>query len=419
MDFSKGSFTVFDYVIFMSMLVLSTSIGVYYHFTDRKKSHKEYFLTNRNMPVATVSFSLMASFMSATSFLGVPAENYLYGTQYVMLNLGYALGTPVAAFIFLPVFYKMQGASAFEMLYMAIILYAPALALNVVTGLSKWSSVYLIGFVCTFYSTLGGMRAVLWTDLFQALIMLSAACVVCVKGTLDVGGLSEVWRIAEKGQRIQFLDFDPDPTVRHTFWTLVVGGFFTYFAVHVNQVQIQRLLTVKSLKESQIATFSCFFLQTILSILLCFSGIVIYANLSACDPILRSDETNIHKADQILPYFVMTSLTMFPGLPGLFVAGVFSASLSSVSSAINSLTAVTVEDFLHPLYFHKFSEKWITIFTKITALSYGIICIFLTFIVDQGGGILTFVLMLFNVTGGPTLGLFAWVCCSEGPRPKE
>ncbi|GFQ66608.1 putative sodium-dependent multivitamin transporter [Trichonephila clavata] len=181
------------------------------------------------MPVTTVSFSLMASFMSATSFLGVPAENYLYGTQYVMLNLGYALGTPVAAFIFLPVFYKMQGASAFEylekrfgrvvrllassvfmlqmMLYMAIILYAPALALNVVTGLSKWSSVYLIGFVCTFYSTLGGMRAVLWTDLFQALIMLSAAFAVCVKGTMDVGGLSEVWRIAEEGQRIQFFEY--------------------------------------------------------------------------------------------------------------------------------------------------------------------------------------------------------------------
>ncbi|GFR33991.1 putative sodium-dependent multivitamin transporter [Trichonephila clavata] len=428
MDVSKGSFTVFDYVIFISMLVLSTFIGVYYHFSDRKKSPKEYFLTNRNMPVATVSFSLMASFLSATSFLGVPAENYLYGTQYIMMNLGYAFGTPVAAFIFLPVFYKIQGVSVFEylekrfgrgvrllacsvfilqmMLYMAIILYAPALALNVMTGLSKWSSVYLIGFVCTFYSTLGGMRAVLWTDLFQSLIMLSAAFVVCIKGTLDVGGLSEVLRIAEEGQRIQFFDFDPDPTVRHTFWTLVVGGFFSYFPVYVNQVQIQRLLTVRSLKESQIAVFCCLFLQTVLVILLCFAGIVIYANLSACDPILRSEETNIHKADQIVPYFVMTSLTRFPGLPGLFVAGVFSASLSSVSSAINSLTAVTVEDFLHPLYFHKLSEKRVTIFTKITALSYGILCIFLTFIVDQGGGILTFVIMLFNVTGGPSLGLF-------------
>ncbi|GFU03877.1 putative sodium-dependent multivitamin transporter [Trichonephila clavipes] len=170
------------------MLVLSTSIGVYYHFSDRKKSHKEYFLTNRNMPVATVSFSLMVSLRSASSYLGVPAENYLYGTQYVMLNLGYALGTPVAAFIFLPVFYKMQGASAFEYLEKRFDRAVRLLA----------SSVSIL--------QMGGMRAVLWTDLFQALIMLSAAFAICVKGTLDVGGLSEVWRIAEEGHRIQFFD---------------------------------------------------------------------------------------------------------------------------------------------------------------------------------------------------------------------
>ncbi|GFU49477.1 putative sodium-dependent multivitamin transporter, partial [Nephila pilipes] len=98
------------------MLLFSTCIGVYYHFSDRKKSYKEYFLTNRNMPLAPVAFSLMASFMSAIAFLGIPAENYLYGTQFVMINLGYAFGTPIAAFIFLPVFYRMQAASAFEYL---------------------------------------------------------------------------------------------------------------------------------------------------------------------------------------------------------------------------------------------------------------------------------------------------------------
>ncbi|GFS87828.1 putative sodium-dependent multivitamin transporter, partial [Nephila pilipes] len=293
------------------------------------------------------------------------------------------------------------------MLYVASILYAPALALSAVTGLSKWSSVFLIGFACTFYSTIGGMKAVLWTDLFQALIMFSAALAVSIKGTMDIGGLSKVWSIAKEGERIQFFNFDPDPTVRHTFWTQVVGGFFTYFALHANQAQIQRLLTVRSLKVSQIASFSALVLQTSLNILLCFVGIVIYANLSKCDPILRSEETNIHQADQILPYFVVTSLAVISGLPGLFVAGVFSASLSSVSSAINSLAAVTIEDFLSPICFHKLSEKWVTTFTKATALSYGIICIFLTFIVDQGGGILSFCLMLFNVAGGPTLGLFS------------
>ncbi|GFU20688.1 putative sodium-dependent multivitamin transporter [Nephila pilipes] len=103
----------------------------------------------------------------------------------------------------------------------------------------------------------------------------------------------------------------------------------------------------------------------------------------------------------------MTSLSVFPGLPGLFVAGIFSACLSSVSSAINSLAAATVEDFLHPICLRNVSEKWTTIFTKLTAFSYGIICIFLTFVIDKAEGLLqTFGLILFNVVGGPMLGLF-------------
>ncbi|GFS47393.1 putative sodium-dependent multivitamin transporter [Trichonephila inaurata madagascariensis] len=389
MDFSKGSLTAFDYVILAAMLLLSTCIGIYYYFLDRRKPHGEYFLASRSMPVAPVAFSLMASFLSALTILGLTAEFYMHGTQFIMINIGYVVGMPVATFVILPVFFNMQAASAFEYLekrfckgarllvstvfiiqvviYMAIILYAPAIALNAVTGLSKWTSVFVTGLVCTFYSTLGGMKAVLWTDLFQALLMFSAVFAVAIKGTMDIGGLSEVWRIAKEGERIQFFNFDPDPTVRHTFWTLVIGGFFTYLSVHaVNQAQVQRLLTVRSLKESQIATGINVFLIFLFKIMLSFAGIVIYANLSKCDPLLRSEETNIYKADQILPYFVMTSLTTFPGLPGLFIAGVSSACLSSVSSAINSLAAVTVEDFLFPLYLHRFSESKVTIFTKLT-----------------------------------------------------
>ncbi|GIY14011.1 putative sodium-dependent multivitamin transporter [Caerostris darwini] len=431
MDFSKGAFTVVDYVIFILMLVFSASIGVYYHFAGgRQKTCKEYFLANKNMPIIPVAFSLMASFMSAITILGLAAENYMNGTQFVIINIAYIVGTPIAAFVFLPVFYQMQATSAFEYLekrfnkktrllassifilqmvmYMSIVLYAPALTLSAVTGLSKWTSVLSIGIVCTFYCTIGGMKAVLWTDLFQSLMMFSAIFAVIIKGTLDVGGFSEVWRIADEGKRIQFFNFDPDPTVRHTVWTLAVGGIFTYVSIYaVNQAQVQRLLTVRSLKHAQISLFLNWPLTSLLSITASFTGIVVYANLAKCDPLLRSDETQIEKADQILPYFVMTSLTMFPGLPGVFVAGVFSASLSSVSSAINSLAAVTVEDFLHPICFRHMSEKRVTIYTKLIAFSYGILCILLTFVVDKMGGVLQAALSLINVVGGPMLGLFS------------
>lgn len=115
MDYSAGSFTVFDYAILILMLAFSASIGIYYRFSGgRQKTNKEYFLANKDMPIAPVAFSLMASFMSAVTILGVASENYMNGTQFVVINIAYIIGTPIAAFIFLPVFFQMQATSAFE-----------------------------------------------------------------------------------------------------------------------------------------------------------------------------------------------------------------------------------------------------------------------------------------------------------------
>ncbi|KAF4514251.1 UNVERIFIED_CONTAM: hypothetical protein B566_EDAN019550, partial [Ephemera danica] len=86
----------------------------------------------------------------------------------------------------------------------------------------------------------------------ETIIMIVAVCTVLIKGTVDAGGLQNVWDIAKEGGRIQFFDFNPNPTVRHTFWSLTIGGMFTCLSLYaVNQAQVQRLLTVKSLKKSQ------------------------------------------------------------------------------------------------------------------------------------------------------------------------
>lgn len=178
-----ATFSVWDYLVFISMLAISVGIGVYYRFTGGKqKSTKEYLMADRSMAVWPVSFSLMASFMSAVTLMGVSNENYQFGTQFIVINFSYGLVTPIAAYLFLPVFYKLQACSAYEylekrfgqttrltasicytlqmILYMGIALYAPALALEAVTGLNKDWAIILIGIVCTFYSTIGGMKAV-------------------------------------------------------------------------------------------------------------------------------------------------------------------------------------------------------------------------------------------------------------------
>lgn len=422
------SFGTADYAVFITVLVASAAVGLYYRLTGgRQRTTSEYLLADKNMSVIPVAFSLMASFMSAVTLLGVPAENYMYGTQFVLINLSYIFGTFIAAFLYLPVFFNLQTTSVYEylqlrfgkptrivasisfitqmILYMSIVLYAPALALNAVTGFSKWASILSVGFVCTFYSTIGGMKAVLWTDLLQSFLMFAAIFTVIIRGLCDQG-FSTIWQIAEEGQRIQFFNWSPDPTVRHTFWTQMLGGIFTYTSLYgVNQAQVQRLLTVKSLPKSQVALFLNWPVLTLLSLTSSFSGLVVYSKYYDCDP-LKSNR--ISSIDQLLPLFVVDYLSHLPGLNGLFVSGILSGALSTVSSAVNSLAAVVVEDFIRPCCPSKHkNDKIFARWSKGLALGFGLACIALTYLVEQLGGILQASLTIFGIIGGPLLGLFS------------
>lgn len=222
-----ATFGAWDIVVLVCMLLVSAGIGLYYRFTGGKqKTNDEYFLADRRTPVFTVAVSLMASFMSAVTLMGVSMENYQYGTIFIVINLGYGLVTPVAAYLYLPVFWKLQTTSAYEYLerrfgratrisasvvyslqmtlYMGIVLYAPALALKALTGIEQWAAILMIGLVCTFYSTLGGMKAVLITDLFQSALMFAAVYCVIVGAIWKAGGVAPIWERAMEGGRIYF-----------------------------------------------------------------------------------------------------------------------------------------------------------------------------------------------------------------------
>ncbi|KAJ6635574.1 putative sodium-dependent multivitamin transporter [Pseudolycoriella hygida] len=426
-----ANFAVWDYVVFILMLLISASIGVYFRFTGGKqKTTAEYFLADRGVSIWPVSFSLMASFMSAITLLGVSMENYQYGTLFVVINISYGLATPIAAYLYLPVFFKLQATSAYEylekrfgkatrlcasiayslqmILYMGIVLYAPALALEAVTNIDKTTAILVVGFVCTFYSTIGGMKAVLITDVFQSLLMFAAIFSVIFCAVARAGGFAPIWQTAYDGGRLEFLNFDPDPTTRHTWFSLIIGGGFTYLTLYaVNQTQVQRLLTVKDLKASQRAMWLNWPILSCMSLTTSFSGLAIYYLYHSCDPYLQG---RVSSRDQLMPLFVVDVMGAYPGLSGLFVSGLFSASLSTVSAAVNSLAAVTLEDYIKPLY--KFIRKRplpetkSTLPSKITAMLFGIICIGVAFGAQLLGGVLQASLTVFGVVGGPLFALF-------------
>lgn len=419
-------FTVIDYVIFGLLLVASMSIGLYYAFTGgRQSTTQEFLIADRSMKCLPLSLSLMATFQSAVAIIGTPAEVYAHGTQYWFIGCSYVLGLLIPAHIFIPLFYRLHLTSVYQYLelrfckavricgtvtfifqmviYMGVGIYTPALALNAVTGFHLWGAVLATGLVCTLYTALGGLKAVVWTDVFQTVVMFTGQLAVIIVGVHQAGGLSEAWGKVRDGGRISGIDLNPDPTVRHTFWTLAVGGVFLMLSLYgVNQAQVQRYLSSRTEREAVMSCYMVFPCLQLALLLSCLMGLVMFACYGQNSPV---EQQYITSKDQMVLYFVMDMLQNFPGLPGLFVACLFSASLSTISSAFNSLATVTMVDLIKPHY--SMTEARATLLSKLLALSYGIICLAMAYLVHlMNSSVLQAALSIFGMIGGPLLGLF-------------
>ncbi|XP_011699610.1 PREDICTED: putative sodium-dependent multivitamin transporter [Wasmannia auropunctata] len=420
-----------DYLVIAVTLCISAGIGIYYRFSGgRQKTIQEYFIANRSMSSVPVAIAIVASTVSASGLLGISSETYTYGMLYVVTNLSYLLGTLIVCYGFLPVFYNLQTTTIYEylerrfgvrarmmisfifwiqlLLYSGVVLYAPSLVLETTTGISKIFSIIIIGLVCAFYSSIGGIKAVLTTDVFQILLMFAAVFLIIGSAANDVGGLERIWEIARQGQRLEFDSIDLDPTVKHTWWSIILGGFCTFLIrFGVNQVQIQRMVTVKNMQSSQRAIWLSLLILIIIVTASCFLGLAMYSRYHNCDPLLQK---RITSPDMLMPLYVVDTMSNISGLPGLFVAGIFSASLSTISSIINSLAAVMLEDFLKPLYRkyigHEFSPTKSAFIAKVLAFTVGIFSIVLAFLAQFFGGLFQAFYIIMGITGGPLLGIF-------------
>ncbi|XP_062990742.1 sodium-coupled monocarboxylate transporter 1-like [Elgaria multicarinata webbii] len=420
-------FGTWDYVVFGGMLLISAVIGVYYAFAGGgQNTSKDFLMGGRSMTAVPVALSLTASFMSAVTVLGTPSEVYRFGARFSVFAVTYALVVILSAEIFLPVFYRLGITSTYEylelrfnrflrlcgtvlfiiltILYTGIVIYAPALALNQVTGIDLWGAVAATGIVCTFYCTLGGLKAVVWTDVFQGGIMVAGFSAVIIRAVVVQGGIGNILNDSYHGGRLNFWDFNPDPLQRHTFWTIVIGGTFTWLGIYgVSQAQVQRYIACKTRFQAKVSLYvNLLGLWAILSCaVLC--GLAMYSIYKDCDPWTAKC---VSAPDQLMPYLVLDILHNFPGTPGLFVAGAYSGTLSTVSSSINALAAVTVEDLIKP-HFRSLTERKLSWISKGMSLFYGAVCIAMAALASLLGGLLQAALSIFGMVGGPLLGLFS------------
>ncbi|XP_051996571.1 sodium-coupled monocarboxylate transporter 1 [Xyrauchen texanus] len=421
-----ATFSVWDYVVFAGLILFAAGIGLFQSIRGRKDtSSNEFLLGGRQMTAVPVALSLTASFMSGITVIGTPAEAYIYGTPYWLFVFSYSIMSAISAEIFVPLFYRLGITSTYEylemrfnkliriigtsmyiaqtILYTGMVIYAPALALNQITGLDLWGVLVATGVVCIIYCTLGGLKAVIWTDVFQMIIMLVGFVAVIARGSVLQGGLGRIWNDSYHGGRLETFSFDPDPLRRHSFWTIVVGGSLMWASMYsINQSQVQRYISCKTLTHAKLSLYLNMVGLWVTVSLAMLSGLTMYSIYKDCDPFTNKD---VGATDQLLPYLVMDILADFPGLPGLFVAAAYSGTLSTVSSSINALVAVTVEDFMKPAWpwLTERQQTWINMGMSVF---YGAVCIGMAGIASLMGNILQAALSIFGMISGPLLGLY-------------
>ncbi|XP_077486528.1 sodium-coupled monocarboxylate transporter 1-like [Amblyomma americanum] len=434
---AASTFTALDYVVLIGLLALSAGIGVFFAWRDRRrKSNRQFLTANKELAWQPVSVSMVASFISVTSVLGFPSEVFARGSIIWTGAISSSLAVLMAAYVFLPMYYNMDITSINEYLerrfnstavrniasavfivqtlfYTGVVLYGPALALGSVTGIPVWSSILLNGVVCTFYTAIGGIKAVVWTDVVQMILIYAGYIMVIVSGVHHIGDFGTMWQKASDGGRILFTNFSLSLYETYTTWNVLICATVSWMSTYcATQTQVQRYSSIGSLRDSRRAlllNIPGVALVTVLSVL---SGWTIYAVYGECDPRLTGD---IDKADQLMPYIVRDLLRDYPGLSGVLVAAVFSSCLSTLSSGYNALAAVTWDDFLRPRL--SLTEASALRLTKCIAAAYGLLSMSIAFLAGVMESIVHATASLVGAMSGPLLAVFVlgifFPCCKK------
>lgn len=419
-------FTWLDYLVFGTYLLLSVGIGLW---SARKKSTdlKDYFLAGHGIGSFFVGMSLLAALFSGISYLAAPADVYRNGFAFAYTILLFFIATPITAIWFLPWFYQSRFFTAYEFLeerfslsirllasglfilrvalWLAAATYAPALALEKVTGIPLWITILATGSLTTLYTALGGMRAVIWTDVLQLIVLFGGQLLIAYVALHKIpGGLGGVWETAIADGRLSVpLSFSLSDRVN--LGSILLAAIFLHMVqLATDQVSVQRYLTAANLKEAQRSLWVKLWLVLPVATLFYGTGLILYAFYQIHgDPMAAG---LIEKEDQILPFFVVTQLPI--GLPGILIAAIYAASMSTISAGLNSLSTATMVDFRQRLAQSPLppAKKQLSN-ARLTTVGYGVLVMILAFVVSQmKGNLVESVNTIIGLVGGPLLGLF-------------
>lgn len=440
-----------DHIVVAAYLLFTLGLGIYF---GRHQTRREFFAAGGSMGWLVVGLSVMATLFSSNSFVMYPSAAFGSSLRVGLTLVAITLMAPLVVWVFIPVYARLRCVTAYEYLekrfhvsvrclasglfillrigWMASATYAASLVIASVAEVPQVAVIMSLGVVAIVYTMLGGLRAVMWTDviqffIFAATILLALGLLVAQSG-LGVGGIARTYF---EGRAGLVVDFTPSLTMKYGSWAILIGIFLEGLsAFGADQVAVQRYLSARSVRTSQLGFGINLLGMWIVIPGLLAIGVGLYSyyehHPEELAPVLAQaraersegevppfDEQHAGRdvraanlSDQALPQFVRVHFP--PGMVGLFLAALMAAVMSSIDSGIHSVTTALVLDFrdrLRPAWRPQDAARDVTLI-RVLVVVIGAISITLACFVGPLGDVFEIAKKTTAAFGGPLLAVF-------------
>ena len=344
-------------------LYLLAMLGMGFYFMRKESGADDFFKGGGRIPWWAAGISIYATMLSAITYMTIPAKAYTTDwTYYPMLWMILLISFPVIKY-YLPYFRKLNVTSAYEVLEqrfnlatrllasflfcvfmivrMAMVLYLPSLALTAVTGIDIYLCIVLMGLITIIYCTMGGVEAVIWGDVVQGLILVGGAIFAVVYLAVNTeGGVMGCIDIALENDKLRLFDWS-NSWSQATWWVIIIGGLANNLISYTSdQTVIQRFMTTPDEKSAGRGILVNGLMSVFVSVAFYMIGTGLYTFYKTHPTEL---DVTMGQSDAIFPFFMMSQMPA--GVAGALIAAIFAATMSTISSNINSVSTAFSIDF--------------------------------------------------------------------------
>lgn len=417
--------TLIDAVIFFTLMIGNVILGASFFF--RNKTSDQFTRGGGKIPAWAVGMSIFATFVSSISFLALPGKAFASNWNSFVFSLTIPFASYAAVKFFVPLYRSIGSVSAYyylelrygawariyasacyiltQLMRTGAILLLLALPVNALFGWEIRSVIIITGIAVILYSMLGGIKAVIWTDTIQGIILIIGALVCAIFLTAKMpGGAGRLFEIAAEHDKFSLGSFGPGLR-DSTFWVVLVYGLFINLQNYgIDQNYIQKYMSAGSEKEARSSALFGSLLYVPVSLLFFYIGTALFSFYTAQPGLLPAELSVAGAGDRVFPHFIVTGLPA--GLTGLLIAAIFSAGMSTVSTSLNSTATIVLTDYYRKYFNRQASEKASMNVLRISSLLTGLLGIIIALMLVGVGSVLDAWWALASIFSGGMLGLF-------------